>query len=311
MTRRTTTLLGLIAAVLTVAAGLVLPATSAAALPAWPNLVKGQWGPIVTTAQYLLRHHGQDISADADFGGGTEAAAKAFQSANGLGSDGQIGSNTWGKLIVTVQRGSNGEAVKALQVELNRYGHGLTVDGDFGGNTDTAVRAFQTSRGLDANGQVGPLTWQTLVGDFPGYPSGYSLPLNRGALPRSEYDDPHHDYPAIDLPVQSVPAYAVVAGTASRIDEPSGCGYGVNIDVGSVRYTYCHFSAISISNGQQVSAGQRIGTTGNTGNSTGPHLHVHIKVSGVRRCPQKFMIALYDGAVPPPVSSLPTTGCFY
>ncbi|MFC7109763.1 hypothetical protein ACFQQB_60875 [Nonomuraea rubra] len=33
-----------------------------------------------------------------------------------------------------------------------------------------------------------------------GTPS-FSLPLPRTALPRSEYDDPHHDYPAIDLPV--------------------------------------------------------------------------------------------------------------
>ncbi|MFC9689357.1 peptidoglycan-binding protein [Kribbella sp. NPDC056951] len=300
--------LGLLTALIAVAAGLVLPTTTAAALPAWPNLVKGQYSPIVTTAQYLLRHHGHDISADADFGGGTEAAAKAFQSANGLGSDGQIGPNTWSKLIVTVQRGSNSEAVKALQVELNRYGHGLTVDGDFGGNTDAAVRSFQSSHSLDANGQVGPLTWQTLIGDFPGYPAGYSLPLPRGALARTEYDDVDHTYPAIDLPVNQVAAYAIVSGTASRISE-SKCGLGVNIDVGNVRYTYCHFESIAISNGP-VSAGQRIGTTGASGNAQGPHLHFHIKVNGGYRCPQKYLISLYDGGVPPAPANLPTTGCF-
>lgn len=306
MTRR---ILGLITATFAVMAALVLPTVPAAALPAWPNVVKGQWGPLVTTAQYLLRHHGQNITADADFGGGTDAAAKVFQSANGLVADGQIGANTWGKLIVTLQRGSNSEAVKALQTELNRYGHGLVVDGDFGGGTDAAVRSFQSSHSLGADGQVGPLTWQTLVGSFPGYPAGYRLPLDRGALARSEYDDTHHDYPAIDLPARYIPAYAVVAGTAYRISE-SACGLGVNIDAGGgVRYTYCHFDAISISNGQQVTPGQRIGTTGNTGNSTGPHLHFAIKVNGGSRCPQKYLIALYDGATPPAPSSLPSSGC--
>ncbi|MDG4825405.1 peptidoglycan DD-metalloendopeptidase family protein [Asanoa sp. WMMD1127] len=144
-----------------------------------------------------------------------------------------------------------------------------------------------------------------------GSPS-FSLPLPRSALPRSEYDDPHHDYPAIDLPVGTgTPAYAVRSGTVVVIDD-SSCGRGINLtgSDGAI-YTYCHFSSWSVSNGASVAVGQQIGLTGNTGNSTGPHLHFGIRTGSTRRCPQNFLLAVYDGATPPAASSLPTTGCFY
>lgn len=140
----------------------------------------------------------------------------------------------------------------------------------------------------------------------------FALPLPRSALPRSEYDDPHHDYPAIDLPVGTgTPAYAVRAGTVVVIDD-SSCGRGINLTgTDGAVYTYCHFSAWSVGNGASVVPGQQIGLTGNTGNSTGPHLHFGIRTGSTRRCPQNFLLAVYDGATPPAASSLPTTGCFY
>jgi hypothetical protein len=59
--------------------------------------------------------------------------------------------------------GSKGAAVKELQMKLNKVsGAGLTVDGDFGGRTDVAVRNFQRFFGLPPDGVVGPKTWGTL-----------------------------------------------------------------------------------------------------------------------------------------------------
>ncbi len=142
--------------------------------------------------------------------------------------------------------------------------------------------------------------------------TAFSLPLPKSALPRSEYDDPHHDYPAIDLPVPTgTRAYAVRSGTVAIIDD-SLCGRGVNLTgTDGAVYTYCHFSSWSVSNGATVSPGQQIGLTGNTGNSTGPHLHFGIRTSGTRRCPQNFLLAVYDGVTPPAATSLPTSGCSY
>jgi murein DD-endopeptidase MepM/ murein hydrolase activator NlpD len=142
--------------------------------------------------------------------------------------------------------------------------------------------------------------------------TSFSLPLPKTALPRSEYDDPHHDYAAIDLPVGTgTRALAVRAGTITIIDD-SSCGRGINLTgTDGAIYTYCHFSSWSVSNGASVTAGQQIGLTGNTGNSTGPHLHFGIRTGSTRRCPQPFLLAVYDGVTPPAATSLPTSGCSY
>jgi len=138
------------------------------------------------------------------------------------------------------------------------------------------------------------------------------VPVPRSALPRSEYDDPHHDYPALDLPVGTgTSAYAVVGGTATPISS-SSCGLGMSLagsDGGS--YTYCHFSSRAFTSARSVSAGTRIGYTGNTGNSTGPHLHLQIRAGGALRCPGRMMLAIYDGTAVPSPASLPTSGCSY
>jgi hypothetical protein len=56
----------------------------------------------------------------------------------------------------------------------------------------------------------------------------------------------------------------------------TNCGYGLYIEINHPNgYTtrYGHLSAVTVRLGQQVYAGQIIGTSGNTGNSSGPHLH--------------------------------------
>ena len=63
----------------------------------------------------------------------------------------------------TVRRGSSGSAVKTLQARLQTLGFDPgPIDGIFGSGTDSAVRAFQRARGLDADGIVGPQTWAAL-----------------------------------------------------------------------------------------------------------------------------------------------------
>ena len=56
-----------------------------------------------------------------------------------------------------------GEDVRAVQNKLNSLGYNAgTADGYYGEGTRTAVINFQTARGLDIDGEVGPNTWNTL-----------------------------------------------------------------------------------------------------------------------------------------------------
>lgn len=63
---------------------------------------------------------------------------------------------------ITLKNGDKGAAVSELQRLLNQYGYGLTVDGKFGPKTENAVRMFQASNGLPADGICGADTWAAL-----------------------------------------------------------------------------------------------------------------------------------------------------
>ena len=82
---------------------------------------------------------------------------------------------------------------------------------------------------------------------------------------------------------------AANAGTVTLAGWNSGYGNCVIIDHGGGRATlYAHMSAFSVSVGQNVSKGQRIGSVGSTGNSTGPHLHFEILINGAAVDPMQY-----------------------
>ncbi|MFF5188039.1 transglycosylase family protein [Streptomyces sp. NPDC000345] len=83
----------------------------------------------------------------------------------------------------------------------------------------------------------------------------------------------------VDFPVPTgTSVKAVAAGTVVSAGWGGSFGYQVVIRHADGRYTqYAHLSAISVRDGQSVGGGQRIGRSGSTGNSTGPHLHFEVR----------------------------------
>lgn len=69
-------------------------------------------------------------------------------------------------------------------------------------------------------------------------------------------------------------------------------GYGnlVIVENGPYRTYYAHLSEIPVQIGQQVAAGDLIGASGNTGNSTGPHLHYEIRLNGQQIDPTSYTL---------------------
>jgi peptidoglycan hydrolase-like protein with peptidoglycan-binding domain len=135
----------------------------------WPLEQEGSTGEDVRTVQYLVTAQGHPTGVDGIFGPRSKAAVQAFQSSRGLAADGIVGPQTWPLLIIQVQQGSNGDAVRAVQSQIHSRGDGaaqIVIDGIFGSVTNDAVKAFQSLLGLSVDGIVGPQTWNHLVNGY-------------------------------------------------------------------------------------------------------------------------------------------------
>lgn len=85
---------------------------------------------------------------------------------------------------------------------------------------------------------------------------------------------------------------AARAGTVIHADNGYNGGYGKLIKIkhdDGYETRYAHLSSISVKKGQKVSIGQEIAKSGNTGNSTGPHLHFEIRLNGVPKNPANYV----------------------
>ena len=129
----------------------------------------------------------------------TQNAVRAFQRIFNLSPDGVVGPTTWNKIAYiyvavtrlaelgsediplpaerptgTLRRGSSGETVRLAQYFLRvaaLYDESIppiTIDGVYGADTENAVRAFQQTQGLTADGIIGSATWNALYERFLG-----------------------------------------------------------------------------------------------------------------------------------------------
>ncbi len=175
--------------------------------------------------------------------------------------------------------------------------------------------------------------------DGPGAPhagvviDGYALPFDPAGLhavttdrtpprdPEWQLVKPHHSGRVgadIALPT-GTRLYALVGGTVRWAGESGDCGYGIAIHNPDQQatVTYCHLSRLAATPGDQVVAGQHVGWSGGAaggpgaGNSTGPHLHLHIDTPSGRRCPQAVLLGLWRGWPVPTIAGLRTAGCTY
>ena len=162
----------------------------------------GDRGQDVRDLQTMLNQIGYNLAVDGIFGAATDEAVRQFQTSVGIAVDGQAGKNTIARLRETIKamQPQHDSWVWSLQDELNRsYNAGLAEDGMpgsktlaacpllmegargnivkliqqrvstsddgiWGYKTTTAVKAYQTTHGLNADGIIGPKTWRMLLG---------------------------------------------------------------------------------------------------------------------------------------------------
>ncbi len=142
------------------------------------TISRGMTGQDVLEAQERLTYYSYySGTLDGNYGAGTYRAVSSFQSRNGLVVTGIIDSKTAAMLLsdtavheltptsetYVLSAGDSGEAVKELQRQLRQtYYYSGTIDGVYGGAVITAVKAFQASAGLTADGKAGAKTKDAL-----------------------------------------------------------------------------------------------------------------------------------------------------
>lgn len=85
--------------------------------------------------------------------------------------------------------------------------------------------------------------------------------------------------------------YAADGGVVTYADVCQGYGNYIIIDhQNGYQTAYGHLNEILVTNGEAVTQGQLIGKVGNTGNSTGPHLHFEIKADGSFLDPLEYVV---------------------
>jgi murein DD-endopeptidase MepM/ murein hydrolase activator NlpD len=90
-----------------------------------------------------------------------------------------------------------------------------------------------------------------------------------------------HFHSGIDLAAPAGTAVRAAGDGVARVGAGGSCGIHVLLEQGGgIETLYCHLGEAAVADGQAVAAGQRIGSVGSTGFSTGPHLHFEVHQDG-------------------------------
>lgn len=159
----------------------------------------------------------------------------------------------------------------------------LNVDEDFARRVSNAATDLSDMRGLQATSERLPFGRPT-VGTRETSGFGVRLdPINRA--PRFHAGQ---DFSGAYL----TPIYSTGPGVVSFVGVRSGYGKCVEIDHGNgFKTRYAHMAAFSVKPGQRVAVDQRVGSMGNTGRSTGVHLHYEVWLNGRPQNPARFLKA--------------------
>lgn len=230
-------------------------------------------------------------------------------------------------------------SAKALQYELKRtafLGTNIAYADNYGPRTQQAVMTFHrdnpevsTSPAYDP--QIGPNGWAKLRA----MPTVVNAPRPTASAPATPTPTPPATPPAssdwvrpvpgsviqsfhnadsgyglgyhtgVDFAAASgTPVKAVHGGTVVSVNG-AGSAYGTHVVIKHADGVYtlsAHLSSASVSVGQAVSAGQTIGLSGSTGNSSGPHLHFELRNQAT---------AYADGVFSDPIAWLKSHGVNY
>lgn len=179
------------------------------------------------------------------------------------------------------------------QVRRNYSGRGGPLTPITYSTSGDPVIDATTSRANDVLSQLDQLNLYRIAAEkLPfGFPVRGSYRSTSGFGPRWGRMHEGHDFAG----ATGTPIHATADGVVEFASRQSGYGLLIKIrhDFG-YETRYAHLSKIRVKVGQRVSRGERIGDMGNTGRSTGTHLHYEVRIGGKAVNPMKYIKAAKD-----------------
>ena len=96
----------------------------------------------------------------------------------------------------------------------------------------------------------------------------------------------------LDLRAKNEPAYAMMDGIVEKVGYNNRSGNYVTLRHGNYHVSYCHLSSVIVRKGEYVYPGIIVGVTGNSGRSTGSHLHLTCKKDGKSINPMNLILSI-------------------
>jgi peptidoglycan hydrolase-like protein with peptidoglycan-binding domain len=280
-----------------------LPGPTSARGGARGQLRLGSYGPRVCALQRALRRSGRPVAVDGGFGPQTRAAVRRAQrgldmAVTGVADDRLVARLRAGprapvprarppaRTLLSI--GASGRRVRRLQAALRRQGFAVAVDGVFGPRTRLAVARFQRRLGRPVNGAVDARLLSRMGASRATHLVAF--PVDGPHAFQNDFGAPRHQGPHQGIDVfatRGTPVVAVAAGVVERMTRVErglgGIWLWLRDDAGTAYY-YAHLSSIApgLAPGARVSAGQRLGSVGRTGDArrTPPHVHFEMHPRG-------------------------------
>jgi murein DD-endopeptidase MepM/ murein hydrolase activator NlpD len=179
---------------------------------------------------------------------------------------------------------ARGERAAALNQIKSHVGHLEEIEADLQAKIQEQIAAASGYTVLPAGPMSSPSAAGLIWPVSGTLTSGFGGRLSPGGVGSTNHE-------GIDIAVpEGTPIRASKGGTVIMASYNGGYGNYTCIDHGSGLSTcYAHQSQFAATSGQSVDQGQVIGYSGNTGSSTGPHLHFEVRINGAAVDPMGYL----------------------
>ncbi|MBN6203938.1 peptidoglycan DD-metalloendopeptidase family protein [Staphylococcus saprophyticus] len=227
--------------------------------------------------------------------GGTKKASGAIVEGGKKAVSATLGAAAKGKDWLKDKVGDVMDWIEKPGKLLNKILDGFGVNMEGFGIPKAASLPFDMMKGMFGKlKKAATDTFKKWMEEQGGGDGGYIKYLDNITTPYSPNGPPpgyafNWAHPGIDLPYINEPVHSTISGKAYTKEMPGGFGHYIQVKGGALDVFYGHLSKWLVKNGQSVKPGTKLGISGNTGASTGPHLHYEMHKNGKPIDPVKWL----------------------